>query len=290
MIPKLLSIKLSVTIMVLCLDYLSLTMEKPAAYDDYTILSHQLCAAVVSNDITKVKEILEEQPVENIRLQKFYNQKPLNEACRRGHLDIIKLLVSKGFPIRFPDRNQWTPLLYACNNNHLNAAKFLVANGADINFADFFKGTPLMVASHPEVIKLLLANGACVNAVKDEGYTPLILACLFNHPDKAELLLSWGAQTDLANKNGDTPLITASYYGYLGLVKVLLSNGADINHTNKRGKTARNFAEQRNHTEIVEAIDDEVAKREYKATLRQHLINYHGTQPSIEFLLAHKRT
>ena len=66
-----------------------------------------------------------------------------------------------------------------------------------------------------ETMKLILQAGCDVNAVNNEGNTPLHLAVTFKPADPEEvvilsemllLLLEMGADLKLANKNGQTPL------------------------------------------------------------------------------------
>ena len=66
-----------------------------------------------------------------------------------------------------------------------------------------------------ETMKLILQAGCDVNAVNNEGNTPLHLAVTFKPADPKEvvalsemllLLLEMGANPKLANKNGQTPL------------------------------------------------------------------------------------
>lgn len=55
------------------------------------------------------------------------------EACRRGHLEPIKLLVKKGANINASGDNGLTPLMEAACYGHFSIVKYLVSKGADMN-------------------------------------------------------------------------------------------------------------------------------------------------------------
>lgn len=84
-----------------------------------------------------------------------------------------------------------TPLITACRYNHYGAAKVLIENGADVNAADYCGDTPLIRAvdsgADPEVIKLLLDNGAD-KSIRGISGTALEIAENKNLTDIAELL------------------------------------------------------------------------------------------------------
>ena len=60
------------------------------------------------------------------------------------------------------------------------------------------KWTPLHEAAlrgHKEIVELLIAKGADVNAKDDGGMTPLAVAIHFKHPETADLLRKHGGKT-----------------------------------------------------------------------------------------------
>lgn len=66
-----------------------------------------------------------------------------------------------------------SPLLIAASENHVEIAKLLLAAGADVRATDSQGATALHFVSSPEMVDLLVAKGAEVNAVAKELGTPL---------------------------------------------------------------------------------------------------------------------
>ena len=59
---------------------------------------------------------------------------------------------------------------------HFDVAKVLIQNGADVNAVNESKETALHLASakgHVDVVKVLIQNGADVNAVEEDNWTAL---------------------------------------------------------------------------------------------------------------------
>ena len=116
--------------------------------------------------------------------------------------------------------------------------KLLLENGADVNAQDWHNCTALHYASksgHLEAVKLLLENGANPN-IQANPYEQ-------DFPDD-----------EFGDKIG-TALILASQKGHLEIVKLLLKNEADIN-AKEEGEdlTALHFASQEGHLEIVKLL------------------------------------
>ena len=91
-----------------------------------------------------------------------------------------------------------TPLMEATKQNDYVAAKVLIKSGAKVNAKNIAGVTALHIASSNnsfETAKVLLDDGdATVNIEDDEGFTPLMRACLNKNDSIVELLLSNGAE------------------------------------------------------------------------------------------------
>ena len=126
-------------------------------------------------------------------------------------------------------------LIQDIRNNDLTALKSRLAKGAPVDTRDQRGTTLLMHAAalgSPEAVKLLLGNGADVNAKNDLEATALILGA--GNPEKARMLVEKGADVNASSKLGRTPLtIAAGCDGCSATVKLLLDKGADPNAREK---------------------------------------------------------
>eukprot|EP00899_Mesostigma_viride_P000659 jgi/Mesvir1/10594/Mv16596-RA.1 len=87
-----------------------------------------------------------------------------------------------------------------------------------------------------------------------EGNTPLLIAAFRGHLETARLIVENGADVNAVNKNGWTPLVAAAERGHLDIVRLLVARNADINARSKVGlvgKAALECARRGGHSEIV---------------------------------------
>ena len=75
-----------------------------------------------------------------------------------------------------------------------------------------------------EAVKQAIADGADVNALGDEGETPLHQAALGGHKEVAELLIAKGADLN-AKSYGETPLDLAIRLGQTETAELLRKHG-----------------------------------------------------------------
>ncbi|MHC4206587.1 MAG: ankyrin repeat domain-containing protein, partial [Planctomycetota bacterium] len=88
-----------------------------------------------------------------------------------------------------------------------------------------------------ERVKLLISEGADVNARSRVGMTSLHWAAKFGQKAVAELLLAKGASVDARDVSGYTPLHYALGRGQQEVMDLLISKGAYIDATSKDGNT-----------------------------------------------------
>eukprot|EP00397_Hematodinium_sp_SG-2012_P032220 GEMP01034286.1.p1 GENE.GEMP01034286.1~~GEMP01034286.1.p1 ORF type:complete len:568 (+),score=66.60 GEMP01034286.1:38-1741(+) len=214
---------------------------------------------------------------------------PLIFASEKGHVDVVKILLSSGAVVNLPVVCSW-PLGAACEHGQAKVAEVLLAHQADVNYystplsiyltalslackskslelttmlithgasVNLMGGTncvALVYANTPDLQKALLAHGAFVNFVCDDGETPLSLASAYNMVDKVHVLLDHGAHINRADHVGRTALIKATRRGRLKVVRTLLERKANVNSRTTDGKTALEYAFDRDQTALVEVL------------------------------------
>ncbi len=119
------------------------------------------------------------------------------------------------------------PLGLAAFFGQFHAAQTLINSGAQVNFASRnpMQVTALHSASarkHTRVARLLLENGADVNARQAGGFTPLHAAVQNKQEDMLRLLLESGAEPLARNARGETPVDMARQAGDENILNLLL--------------------------------------------------------------------
>ena len=192
---------------------------------------------------------------------------------KKGHLDILRLLVEAGADVNKADNNGETSLWMASKEGNLEVVRLLLDAGANVDKADNKGMTPLYVASymgHLEVVRLLLDAGADKDKADNNGMTPLYIASYKGHLEVVRLLVDAGADKDKADEYGRTPLLIASQYGHHEVVRLLVDAGADIAKKDKDGNTPLDIAKKKDRTDIIEYLEKGVGtgggkkKRVYK--------------------------
>ena len=147
---------------------------------------------------------------------------PLATAIKKDDEKMAKLLIEKGVNVGKDY------LLYA---KSFEIAKILIENGADVNAKNKSGYTPLHFAKKSELAKLLIENGADVNAGKGTVGVPLYDTYNIK---TAKLLIENGADVNAKSRYGNTPLSNARA---VEVAKILIENGADVNSIAKDHET-----------------------------------------------------
>lgn len=147
--------------------------------------------------------------------------------------------------------------------NVASVRAMLATDPALATSVDEYKFQPIHLLDmyfEPEILNLLLANGADINAKNDEGVTILHIV---TDPDAVDVLIKNGAQIEARDKDGRTPLIMQAGEQDNGpdVVVSLLAHGADPNAKDNQGKTALSIARQSGDETLVGLLTKSGAKK-----------------------------
>ncbi|XP_067003505.2 ankyrin repeat domain-containing protein 17 isoform X3 [Anabrus simplex] len=193
----------------------------------------------------------------------------LVEACTDGDVGTVRKLLTEGRSVHETTEEGESLLSLACSAGYYELAQVLLAMHANVEDRGI-KGdcTPLMEAAsagHVDIVRLLIAHGADVNAQSSSGNTPLMYACAGGHEEVVHTLLESGANVEDHNENGHTPLMEAASAGHVGVAKILLEHGAGINtHSNEFKESALTLACYKGHLDMVRFLLEAGADQEHK--------------------------
>ena len=184
------------------------------------------------------------------------NGAQVNRGCNSGETLLHRALGSAAYPYQFGA---------AADSDHARAVvgeivAVLVAHGADVNAATRKGATPLHYACRDaalETVALLLENGAAINARAAGGAydgAPLHVAVEAKREEVCKLLLASSADVNAQNNAGTTPLHLAAEGGYTRIAQRLLAGGADTTAANHAEETALAIATRLRHPPLIKLL------------------------------------
>ena len=176
----------------------------------------------------------------------------IHDVAQDGDAAAVEHLLRSGIDVsEKEERSGRMPLHLAARYGHLTVAKLLLDEGANVDAMDKLEKTPLWEAAwegQTAVAKLLIERGAGVNNSDSSGRTPLHGAAAKRRFDMVELLIRNGADLNARNDDGNTPLLYG-FHGdpkqveaYSAIAELLISAGADIDSKGRGGSTALHYA------------------------------------------------
>lgn len=146
--------------------------------------------------------------------------KLLRKAAKRGHVDVVRLLIDAGADVN-------------SSSTHKTAIFGAAENGFD------------------EVVQLLQEAGAEVSATGNSDKSPLMASAEWGHLAVAQALLAFGANTAGAN-SAVHPLHFAATFGHAAIVRELLDHGDDIERrSDQKNRTALHLAAHNGRERVV---------------------------------------
>ncbi|EGZ28321.1 hypothetical protein PHYSODRAFT_309222 [Phytophthora sojae] len=176
--------------------------------------------AAISNGHSEIVEILLKADAELGVLKTPDRNSPLHEAAFKGDPDILQLVLNKILENSSEDavdlinlQNQFgnTPLHNAARTGSPGCVSHLLQAGSKHSIKNVNGSVALHHACYSEkpnleVVQLLVEAGSDVNALDEQGYSPLIVAAKKNQTEAIDFLRKHGADTTLKNSFGENAL------------------------------------------------------------------------------------
>lgn len=189
-----------------------------------------------------------------------YGANAMLQAAQFGDVRIIEALLKGGANVESPNPDGETALMLVARAGNVAAAKLLLKHGANVDAREDFRGQTALIwaaaESQPEMVKLLIADHADVNArslintnrrqVTGEpraqarppgGMTPLLYAARQGCLECVKALAAGHADLNLADPEGITPMLIATENFNFDIAAYLIKQGADVNRWDWWGRT-----------------------------------------------------
>ena len=156
-----------------------------------------------------------------------------------------------------------TPLIIAVGNSYIDTAKILIENGANINAVDIEGWSALSYAVNNgdiEIAKLLLENKA---KIKDELLIAIKSPIVESRINMMKLLIDNKANINYTDENGFNPLNIAIESGDMELTKFLITNGANVNSLMQDGVSLIGYAIAQNNMDLLQMLIENGANVNY---------------------------
>jgi hypothetical protein len=152
---------------------------------------------------------------------------PIHDAARDGDLDKVKALLKEN-PRLVASRNSagLTPLHLAASEGHADIVDLLLESGADVN-------ANTTASANPSLGGVAVGGGVALKlGARIHGMTPLHYAAQWGYgpkgyKDVVELLLAHGATVNARDSYGKTPWHYAAYAGHSEVAELLHQHGGD---------------------------------------------------------------
>jgi ankyrin repeat protein len=185
---------------------------------------------------------------------------PLIKAAFQDDLDLVKQLALTSADVNISDRaTDQTALAGAVENGNREMVRVLLAAGADINARNRSGQTPLMFLPKKadlDFVRELIAAGADVNATDQHGQTPLLNAAASSSFAVFQALISYGARMSAKNSEDTTLLMRAAENDDQQIALLLLKSGVDVNAQDQNKETALLIAANWGNASIIKVLVD----------------------------------
>jgi ankyrin repeat protein len=174
------------------------------------------------------------------------------QDIREGNVDAVADRL-KRWPTWAYERNQdgISPIMMALYHDQPACIRLLISQGIELDFHE-----SCALGSVPRVRLLLELEPEAINAYSADGFTALHLAAFFNEPEVVAILLENGAPINAEAQNymHVQPLHSAVAGKSLSIAEGLLKAGANVNAQQQHDFTALHAAAQDGSREMAELL------------------------------------
>jgi serine/threonine-protein phosphatase 6 regulatory ankyrin repeat subunit B len=187
--------------------------------EGWHVISTPLSVAIEGEDAATAEILLKNGTSPNqIAWEKSISTTPLHWAAKYGHLGLVRLLIKNRADTNVLNHWAVTPLLSAASCGRHPGSKIFEAMDSDSNKC---KEKYASQEEYLEIVKLLLENGAKIDAREKYGDTPLLCAVRAKAKKIVKLLIEHGAKVDVVNLQKETTLSLAKELGDPELQKLV---------------------------------------------------------------------
>ncbi|CAK7224192.1 hypothetical protein SEUCBS140593_005487 [Sporothrix eucalyptigena] len=242
----------------------------------------QLLWAVMGGEEAIVKLILDCGM--DVDTQDVFHYTALLWAADVGNVFVVQLLLDRGTDIELKNNVGRSALFLAAAAGHVAIVKLLLDKGANVHTVDFLGSTPLLATAlcgyKPQFYFNFIGTKSSVHA-KNDLSVALPRATASEYVEAARLLLDEGANIEAKDRDQRTPLDLASRRGHTALIELLIDRGADIQGTKYHRSTPLIHAITGRHQAAVQLLLDKgadvlVKKAGVKTTLDATVLDAAG--------------
>ena len=155
-------------------------------------------------------------------------------------------------------QNMDTPLHLAANNKKYETSKILLQNGAKVDALNERNLTPLHIVlkyDNTKLFNLFMIYGADIHSKDKENKSYLHIAASYGHMNLCKILLEcYKLDIASADNRGWTVLHYAAKSGNIELFQYFIENGSDVYNATNYGKNCLHIAASKGHSNICENV------------------------------------
>jgi uncharacterized protein len=173
-------------------------------------------------------------------------------AAREDDLEAMQQYIAAGADINAGDEFGATPLSIAAYRGQTEIVRLLLEAGATFEIGVFHAAISES-NDNTEIVQVFIDHGVEIDKKADtgNGHTALMFAAEFGHIEVGKLLLANGADINAVDNLNDPALNVAAFHGQLEFAKMLVEMGAELNVNGYGGRTALGHAISRGHEDVA---------------------------------------